>query len=352
MNRSWYRAAAVVCACSLIAASCGGDDDDDAGPASSAPSSEDSGATPSEPEASTPALSGRDLGHRDVGARGLVAGGRRRDVDPDGVLRLPIGLQTLMPSYDPANPTPPNPNYSPVIMVYDTLLRPTGELGALEPGLAKEVNYVDSSTITIVLQDDVMFSDGTPFDAEAVKTGIEYLRDSESNVLAPERKAIETITVDSPTELTLSLSQPLAGEIINLMAYSDFLIPSPAAIAAGNLAENPIGAGPFLLQENVPGEKITLVKNPDYFEADRIRVGTVEWINTPVGEALVNSLASGAVDVGEAVPYQLATQLEGSDLTVEYETSDNALLLGPDVQEPPAVRRRSGAPGAQLRHRP
>ncbi|HMG42303.1 MAG TPA: ABC transporter substrate-binding protein [Acidimicrobiales bacterium] len=290
-GRSWIvRGATLLAALTLVATACGGDD------------------------------GGSGEG---TGAEG---GG---DVDPDGVLRIPYNLQGAPPNFDPANQRPPSPATSIQLMVYDTLLRPTGDNGELEPGLAKAVDYVDPTTVKIALQEGVTFTDGTPFDAEAVKAGIEYSRDSESMVLTAERKSIEEIVVDGPLELTLHLSEPVAGEIVNMMAYGDFLIPSPKALADGvDLETNPVGAGPFELEDYEQGEKITLVKNEDYFQADDIRLAGVEWVNVAPGESLVNALRSGAVDVGEMVPHQTATQLEGTGVEVELDIGDNVMMWG------------------------
>ena len=107
-----------------------------------------------------------------------------------------------------------------------------------------------------------------------------------------------------------------------------------------------------MLEEIPRGEKITMVKNPDYFQADDIRVARVEWIHTPAGEAQITGLRSGAVDVGEQFAYTVATQLEGSDIEVEFETADNVMLWGHTCKTTATVRRHSRPPGAQLRSRP
>src|SRR5262249_7454329 len=119
-----------------------------------------------------------DNGSQTAGTTATSAGAptattQPNDVDPNGVLRLPSDLQATPPGFDTANPTPPATPGAPQAMVYGTLMRPTDAYGVNEPGLAKSVDFVDSSTIHIELQDGVTFTDGTPFDAQAVKTGIE-----------------------------------------------------------------------------------------------------------------------------------------------------------------------------------
>src|SRR5690606_27447948 len=132
-------------------------------------------------------------------------------------------------------------------MLYDSLLRRKAD-GTYEPGLAESAEVVDPQTIHIVLRAGVTCTDGTPLDAEAVKFSIQRNRDAENVPLSAELQEISDITVESPTELTLHLSSPIAGAVYALLAWGDFLVVSPTAARAGNdFSTNPVGAGPFML---------------------------------------------------------------------------------------------------------
>ena len=64
----------------------------------------------------------------------------------------------------------------------------------------------------IELKPGIKFSDGTPLDAEAVKFSIE--RTLAANNVGSDRaelREINTITVDSPTKLTITLKTPIAA---------------------------------------------------------------------------------------------------------------------------------------------
>jgi len=248
------------------------------------------------------------------------------DVDPNGILRY--GMAMLGKNFDPANPTPPAPHVSLEQAVYDTLLRASGEHGALEPGLAESVEIVDPSTVRIVLHEGIRFTDGTPLDAEAAKIGLEYVRDSDNGTLDIERKNIESITVEGPLTLTLHLDSPVAGAIVPLLAGPTFMLASPKALADGvDLKTNPVGAGPFMLDEFRPDQFARLVKNPDFFQADSIRLAGIEFTDVPQGEATINALASGAVDVVDIISYPQAKQLRSDNITVESEKSDNIMVM-------------------------
>ncbi|MFM9745951.1 ABC transporter substrate-binding protein, partial [Streptomyces brasiliscabiei] len=82
--------------------------------------------------------------------------------------------------------------------VYDTLLVLDPE-AQLKPYLATDWSYnADNTVLTLTLREGVTFTDGTPFDADAVKTNLEYLKNGtgQNTYMA---KSIDTIEVASPT---------------------------------------------------------------------------------------------------------------------------------------------------------
>ncbi|MGE0881588.1 MAG: ABC transporter substrate-binding protein [Acidimicrobiia bacterium] len=263
------------------------------------------------------------------GATTAAASTAPKDVDTAGVLKLPFDLQANGgPSFDPAKPTPPSPQTSYAIMLYDTLLRPDKD-GKLNPGLAKSATIVDPSTIKIELFPNIKFSDGTPLDAAAAKFGIERNRDGKSTTLSAELQEISEITVDSPTAFTMKLKTPIAGAVYDLLGHGDFLIVSPTAVKAGvDFTKAPVGAGPFKLSSVTPGQVVKYVKNPDYFQADKIRLAGVEWYHVTAGPTLINALRAGDIDVAEGITYTQANGLSGGNVVTELEAGDNVMLWG------------------------
>jgi len=255
------------------------------------------------------------------------------DVDPDGVLRIGISGQELnrWAQFDITK-------LETIVVtthrhLYDNLLRQRPD-GTLEPGLAKSATAVDPSTIKIELQPDVRFSDGTPFDAEAVKFGIERNIESKNGgAFAVEvLQDVESITVDSPLELTIKLKKPIAGFWLLFLARGETMIVSPTAVRNGvDLTTNPVGAGPFVLDEVRPDQMVRMVKNPDYFQADKIRLAAVEFINVGSDvQTAVNALRSGTIDIMDflqATPETISS-LEGGNIKTSYEKSEAVTLWG------------------------
>ena len=140
--------------------------------------------------------------------------------------------------------------------------------GRFVPGLADswEVSP-DATAYTFRLKQGVRFHDGTPLTAEAVKFTMD-------RVVNPETKAGQshdqlgpydhTEIVDDHT-VKIVMKEGYAPLLTNLNGYLGIV--SPTAVAKMGLAEfarRPVGTGPFMVQEWVPKDHITLARNPNY----------------------------------------------------------------------------------------
>ena len=209
--------------------------------------------------------------------------------------------------------------------VYDTLLvlDPTAQL---QPNLATEWEYNDDSTVLdLTLRDGVEFTDGTPFDAEAVKANLEYLKagTGQNSYMAG---SIETIEVVSPTEVSLQLTAPDPG-LLSYLAVAGGAMASPASLGTGDPATSAIGSGPYVLTTATPGSQFVYERNPDYWNAEAFPYD--EIVIKPITDptARLNALKSGQADVGLVLASNVA-EAEGSGLTVErYPTDWQGLFI-------------------------
>ena len=116
--------------------------------------------------------------------------------------------------------------------VFDTLLvrEPNGDIG---PNLATEYSYNgDSSELTLKLREGITFTDGTPFDGEAVKANLEYLKNGagQNSFMAA---SISEIEVVSPSEVKLHLAEPDPGLLQNLAVVGGAMpLPPPSGSRA------------------------------------------------------------------------------------------------------------------------
>ncbi|WP_053351892.1 ABC transporter substrate-binding protein [Leucobacter musarum] len=180
--------------------------------------------------------------------------------------------------------------------------------GTITPWLATEwTTSADGLTWDFTLQSDVTFTDGTPFDAEAVKANIEHLQDpdtgSSTGVLAVSK--VQSVEPVDATHVRFHLSSPDSA-LLESLSQQWNAIESPAGIARG-MDENcqaPIGTGPFIVDSWKPQQSVTLVRNDDYRtpgpEADHdgaAYLDAIEWRFIPDAATRQSALASGEVDV-------------------------------------------------------
>jgi peptide/nickel transport system substrate-binding protein len=187
---------------------------------------------------------------------------------------LTIGLFAATNGFDPANSTVAgSTNGMEMAALYGTLLRYDSETATYQGGMAASIEKnADFTQWTIRLRPGVKFSDGTAYDAAAVKLNIERHMTTASRSTAKPAllQFVDSITAADAQTVVIKLKQAWAGFPF-LLTVGPGLIASPAAIekAGAGFAAAPgdAGAGPFLLSSFKAGDAAVFKKNPNYFGA-------------------------------------------------------------------------------------
>ncbi|MFN3003104.1 ABC transporter substrate-binding protein [Mycolicibacterium wolinskyi] len=179
----------------------------------------------------------------------------------------------------------------------------------LRPGLAESWDIsADGLEYTFHIRRGVKFHDGTPLDAQAVEYNIRRMWDKNAPMYSARAagqtsfvwKFVESVkTVDEHT-VKVRLTQPFS-EFLRMLAQGgngSTAIMSPTALQTygDDIADHPVGTGPFKFKERIRGERIDLVRNDDYW-------GTVPAIDgvvfrpLPDPSARTAALRSGDVDM-------------------------------------------------------
>jgi peptide/nickel transport system substrate-binding protein len=124
----------------------------------------------------------------------------------------------------------------------------------------------DFKSWQLVLRPNLKFTDGTVFDAEAVKAN--WARTQVAANRSPSRGVsafITAMTATNATTLDITLAVANAHFVNSVERVGLNYIASKAAIDAGkDLTQTAVGAGPFKLDEWIRDSKMTLSKNPDW----------------------------------------------------------------------------------------
>ncbi|MDO9397102.1 MAG: ABC transporter substrate-binding protein, partial [Herbiconiux sp.] len=203
------------------------------------------------------------------------------------------------------------------------------ETGAIVPWLATSGTAADDGlSWDVALRPDVTFTDGTPFDADAVVANIEHMKDpataSSTAILALGKVA--SVTAVDPATVRFTLSEPDSA-LLESLAQTWLAMESPAGLARGMEAncEAPIGTGPFVFSEWVKQDHVTLTRNEAYNSAPEgaahdgpAYLSEIVWRFIPDSATRFAALQSGQVDViDEMAPDNVvAASTEGSGLAV------------------------------------
>ena len=185
--------------------------------------------------------------------------------------------------------------------IYAGLLRET-DSGALVPDLASAATVASPTTLDITVRPGVVYSNGTPLNAAAVKAGFERnLTNPHPGVWDQSMSEISSIDVTGTDSLVMTFSQPVASTFYPLLADQESFMALPTGPSSANPNENVVGAGPFILKSYAQGQSIVLVKNPRYWDASAIHLAGIKFLNVPNGPQQLTSLESGLVEV-EGIP--------------------------------------------------
>jgi ABC-type transport system substrate-binding protein len=241
------------------------------------------------------------------------------DTDPNGKIRVAYDLIATMRggkfTLDPAATNTPLTDDALFYLLYGRLMRPSPN-GDLVPDLAERATVVDENTIEVKLRRGLTFSDGTPFDAETVKAGLDRSLESGNSVgLAAAFYDLDSVSVVDP--LTVRLSFP-KGTAANW--YDSYLGSWETTIVKPGESDftKPIGAGPMKLVSYTPGERLELARNERYWDKDEILYGGLELVGVTANDQLaaVNALANGQVDMAPATVQLMPALGDGNEAYV------------------------------------
>ncbi|MBO0909811.1 ABC transporter substrate-binding protein [Arthrobacter sunyaminii] len=174
------------------------------------------------------------------------------------------------------------------------------ETGAYECGLCESFTTPDGgATWDVVTREGMTFTDGTPFDAAALKYNWDRVKDpAMGSASAGMASQIADIEVVDPRTARLHMTVPTPGFLGLMPIYALQWIASPTALEAGQEAfnKNPVGAGPFLFESWSPGGVLKLKKNENSV-GEQAHLDTIEIQGVADNTQRLNALIAGQADI-------------------------------------------------------
>jgi peptide/nickel transport system substrate-binding protein len=192
--------------------------------------------------------------------------------------------------------------------VFDTLTWIDPNTLRVKPKLARSWTISrDGKTVTFKLQRGVKWHDGTPFAASDVAFTIKRVQDPKiQSQFAPQVATVKSVDVIDDATVRFNLSAPTPPLLANLLQVQ---IVGEKSI--GSIESKPIGTGPFTFVEWVPGDHLTIAKNPDYWVKGRPIVDQIVFKNVPDAEARLANLRAGSVNLIDGIDAKDVKQVKG-----------------------------------------
>ena len=203
--------------------------------------------------------------------------------------------------------------------------------GMLAESITPNAEYTEW---TITVRPGILFSDGTPVNADAIiqnlqTTGTGFLISKAIVDVAKEPSAkdpkVMQLKIKKNDEMSLTIFTGKGGDATKPLPWPGFasylagqwgLIASPAWLDAlakdPTLATKPVGSGPFIVQSYTPRDALVVTKNPNYWMKDAAGV-QLPYLDKITFKVIEDSQTSSAA-------------LQSGDIDV-FSTSNNGVIL-------------------------
>jgi peptide/nickel transport system substrate-binding protein len=236
------------------------------------------------------------------------------------------------------DPTVPGDNETiwTIEQMFEPLYTVTSDGKDVQPWLAESFDVSDDQlTYTFHLRDGIKFSNGDPVTGEDAAFSIDRAANSGTGLTYIDA-AIESVTAPDEATVVVTTKYPWAPLVADIALYVNGVIPADfGGMAEKDFWENPIGTGPFMLDEWKRGQSVKLVRNPNYWQEGKPYLDSITFTNVPSDNTRVLQIKGGQADIIRFPPYSAIESLQGTPgVQVELfpSTRVDYLLMNQKVQ--------------------
>ncbi|RCW62343.1 MULTISPECIES: ABC transporter substrate-binding protein [Halanaerobium] len=250
-----------------------------------------------------------------------------------------MGIEDEVSNLDPGETTI-SVNERVASLIFDGLVE-YGKANKIVPGIAKDWTVSeDGLEYTFELRQGVKFHNGQELTAEDVEYTYQRILDPDyGSGLRAKVESIESIEVIDNYTIKFTLSEPYSPFILG-MTFG--IVPKEYAEEVGDeeLGRNPIGAGPFKMEEWDAGNQIVLSAFEDYWnKVPNIKKLVIRSIPESATQAM--ELRSGGIDFGVNLDVgQLESFIDNPDYQVKSAAGAGINFLGFNFDMQPTQERK------------
>ncbi|MDF8262797.1 ABC transporter substrate-binding protein [Luteipulveratus flavus] len=222
--------------------------------------------------------------------------------------------------------------------IYETLVKQDQD-GKIVPGLATRWTVSpDRKTYTFDLPANATFSTGAKVTGADVAYSIDQVKTKWTIGLKAKMDPVSAVDATSPTQVKVTLSKPSNSWLFDMTTRVGAIFPK----SGGDLANKPVGSGPYTFTRWNRGDSIVLTRNDKYWgQKPHFKTVTLKYFKDPT--ALNNALLSGTIDV--------VSTLQAPEALSQFPTSKYQVIEGTTNGEVVLSMNNSRAPFTDKRVR-
>lgn len=216
--------------------------------------------------------------------------------------------------------------------IYNGILKTVyaNEKLTFEPDLAESWEQESATVHLLRLRKAIKFHDGSPFDAQALAWSLSRVKSPDTgSPHAWKLTLLEKVEIVDDYTVQLHFSKPypfFRVAMTGSTGRAGTMVPKSAVDKwSDEFGVHPVGTGPFLFVEWIKNNRITLERNPQYFEVgkdgkplpylDKVEFRLVDDVTSAI-----TALETGELDGLSAVPFHYVGRLRRNPSLVLHET--------------------------------
>ncbi len=207
------------------------------------------------------------------------------------------GLVDFLDYGDFGGGTAPQANYNPYLeatrlgavdYVFEKLMVYDSFSCTPKPWLATGFKWNDPKTLTFTLRDGVTWNDGKPFSSKDVGFTFDLLKKHQALDVKGIWRYLAAVETPDAKTVTIKFKDPGASTFTLLTEI--YIVPEHVWSQQADPvkfvnAQNPVGTGPMKVKSFNP-QQLTIERNPDYWQADKVKVQEIRFHKADAGGAV------------------------------------------------------------------
>lgn len=224
---------------------------------------------------------------------------------------LTVAQQADIVGLDPATYSAASSAYV-AEQIYDSLLSVSPQ-GDVIPAVAQKYAVSSSGLVyTFTLRPGVKFSDGQALTSKDVVYSLQrVLNPKTASPRLNDLGKVASVKAPNPSTVVVTLKEPYAPFLTKIASGGMGIMPAGYA-ESHDVVKQPMGSGPFKFVSWVPGDSVTLERNPYYWEAGKPYVDKLVFKALKDDVTRITNVQTGSVDLAIGVPQNQVDLLKKS----------------------------------------